>query len=589
MTSSGCATSRVVAERRRARALRLLAAALVAAPLAAQSAPAPTTFELGRSVQQSLARLQDDWLQWVGANLQEDPARAEATLRAITATASEVGFSRLPDLALAAAAQARRSADEGAWDRAELQLDAADALSQDEPEVRFSEAAVARARGRWISAVSSTVRGLAATWRSAERVRIAGNLAIWLAFLLQLTSGLYVLLLAWTHGPATAKALRHGLAPRLSDGIATLFVVALVLAPLALPNGPFWWLMLWSALLWSYASPSERAVLVIGWLLVAASPWFVERAQRSLILDQSPPMRAWSAFERNRLYGSFFSDLEVLRTAVPDHSAAMEFTADIHRTIGQWDVARSFYRRVLYNEPENVSVLLNLGAYHFRKGEFALANSYFERGTRSGAPSAAAWYNLSLGTSEAYLFDESRDALSSAREIDGPSVDRWLATPNPDRVLTFNGSLARRAELRAALVAAWEGDPDAGREAPSLPEPHALAPLGALAVAFGFDRWRRRRSGVVGKVAPAATSRFGRWVERLVPAIPAAGRGNGPLAWANLFFLVLLLWLPRATDFAGEPGIPSWPGPTLALALAVVAALAYVGIRVRVAWLEAEG
>ena len=82
-----------------------------------------------------------------------------------------------------------------------------------------------------------------------------------------------------------------------------------------------------------------------------------------------------------------------MRTTLPKEPAAIELQADIHRTLGQWDLARAMYREVQWDEPENVPVLLNLGAFHFRKGEFALANAYFERATRSSTPSAAAWYN----------------------------------------------------------------------------------------------------------------------------------------------------------------------------------------------------
>jgi hypothetical protein len=226
-------------------------------------------------------------------------------------------------------------------------------------------------------------------------------------------------------------------------------------------------------------------------------------------------------------------------------------------------------------------VLLNLGAYYFRKGDYAFANAYFTRATQTSPPSAAAWFNLSVGYSAAYLFDESRQALTQARAIDSAAVDAWIATENPDRVLTFNGSLARKEELRAALLAVW-ADPKGARHttqgdllrAASI----ALGPALAALIAASWLRRPRKRTPVA---LPLGSRGFAHWLRALVPAIPAAESGSGFWAWANLCLLATLALLPHAFDLVGDLPVPGWPGPTLLGATAVLALALYVGVRIR--------
>ncbi len=583
MTNFGFASLRIGVRRRAAAAcLAALVAIAGAPPAGAQSSGAPAGFELTRGVQLSLARLQELWLQWIGATLQDNRSRADETLRSLSSAAREVGFLYLPDLALGASAQARASAAAGRFDRAALQLEAAEMLDPGRPETSFAAAAVARARGDWGSVLIALGQGMARTWRAPEGAPARASLLLWVFVVLLAASALFVLLLVALHGWSAARALREWLAVSLPGWLASTLVLLVLVGPLALPAGPFLFLLVWSALLWAFLRRGERLVLVAAWALAAIAGPVAERTEAGLALAQSPPMRAWSSFEQGRLYGSFFSDVQVLRAALADEPAALEFVADLHRTLGQWDLARTYYRRVLLEQPDNIPVMLNLGAFYFRKGDLALANAYFERGTRTPVPSAAAWYNLSLGYSDAYLFDESKSALGKAREIDGSAVDAWIATSNPDRVLTFNGSLASLGRVRAALLATWR---DSGEEKAAARHSWwaAAAVLVALLAALGFDKVRRRRGLRATPVAvkPAAESTVGRWLRALLPALAAAEAGSGPLAIAHLAVPTALLLLPSAFRLGGDLPLPGWPGSALLTGLAILLAVTYLALLAR--------
>jgi tetratricopeptide (TPR) repeat protein len=501
-------------------------------------------------------------------------------LRGLVGAVREVGFHRLPDLALGAAAQARLSARAGEYERARRQLEAAEALDPGRPETAFAAAAVARAGNDLLGALSATARGLWLTLRADEGRLALASFALWAGYLVLVASALFVALLALVHAPDAIYSLRERLEPPLSPWVSAVLLAFVLVGPAFLPSGLCLVLLVWSALLWGFTTRSERIVLAVGWAAVATVPLLAGQLQRELALDRSPPLRAIESFAERRLHGGIFADLQVLRSALPNQPAAQELIGDAHRTLGQWDLARSAYRRVLVDEPGNIPVLLNLGAYYFRRGDYAFANAYFTRATQTATPSAAAWFNLSVGYSAAYLFDESREALTQARAIDGAAVDGWIATENPDRVLTFNGSLARREELRRALVAAW-AEPEREPAAERGRVLRAAAAAGATPLlGLGLSRWigrTRRRARSPLRLSPAVD----RWLRTLLPALPAAESGAGFWAWGNLLLLAGFALLPRALDLAGDLPIAGWPGPTLLAVAALFGFALYVLVRVR--------
>ena len=73
----------------------------LASPLAGQVEAGTTAgFELTRSTQHSLHRLQESWLQWVSGFYQDNPTKAGEALRALSANGRQVGMSKLVDFSL---------------------------------------------------------------------------------------------------------------------------------------------------------------------------------------------------------------------------------------------------------------------------------------------------------------------------------------------------------------------------------------------------------------------------------------------------------------------------------------------------------
>lgn len=568
---------------RAAGALAVVLASLGVDPLAATSSSAASGFELTRATQRSLHRLQESWLRWVGAIYRDNPARADEALDAIDANARQVGMTRLVDMSVGAVALALQASRDGHEERAGWALAAAERLDPGRPEVAFARATIERRQGSQFAAARAAASGFRRLLGARERQILFADIGFWLITVALVAAALFVLVQVATKGSAVVADLRRTLSKRLSSATVWLVTALALLWPLVLPGGPLWLLLYWSALLWGYGSRSERAVTVGIWIVAAFGPWLAAQALDRVALALSPPMRAVTHFAEGRLYGGLFADLDVLRAAIGDQPAGQEILADVHRTLGQWVEARLLYRQVQEAEPENVAALINLGAYQFRKSDFALANDYFRRAAAIAPPTAGALYNLSLSYSETYQFDESRQALAEARRVDGEKVDGWVKTPHPDRVLSFNGGLQRVGEIERALVAEWGGHRVGGeRPRTASPVPNLIA-VGVVAVlAVGLVLYRRGR----GYAEPAAwlgwrTGAVSRWLRAFFPALSQAELGEGGKAIASLVALSAALLGPRLFAIGIEAPILGGVPAGLAWMLALTGLAAYVLLCVR--------
>jgi tetratricopeptide (TPR) repeat protein len=545
----------------------------------AQNGAAPAGFEMTRSVEQSLKHLQELWLQWLGAALQNNPTRESEALRSLQTTARQIGFTRLPDFALGMMARAVQAAKEGDFARARRFAEAAESLDPGRPELAFADAEIARSQGSWWGFLTASARGFGRLLAPEHRAPLAGRLELWILLTLMLGAVLFVAVEGMLKGTALYGDAERWLEARMPAALAAAITLLVLIAPVALPGGPAWLALLWSALLWGYGSRSERAAFALVWLVLGLAPFGAAALERRLTLAQSPPMRAIDDLRAGRLTGTLFSDLQVLRTALPDDPAVLELMADVQRTLGQWDLSRGLYVQVVAREGDLVTALINLGADAFRKGDFASANGYFQRATGANPPSAAAWYNLSQSYSETYQFDDSRRALARAREIDSSRVDSWIQTPNPDRVVTFNGGLARRDEIATRLAAAWSGA--AERPGPLVRVQAPLAAVMAALAAFIVHLVRRSRGyGEPATWTGLRASVLGRWARALVPAIAAVEDGDGFPALVNLAVIAGLVTLPGLAGLTGDFASVE-PLRGLVRILAAAGALVYVGLVIR--------
>jgi tetratricopeptide (TPR) repeat protein len=560
--------------------LGLLLAGVQGRPAGAQPSSSQLTgVEIGKPAGQALVHLQESWLQWMSSFYQDRPEEAALELQVIRDSLEQLGFERIPDLSIGAAVRAAESARQGNLARAEWGLEAAEMLDPGRPETSFAHAVWAWENGDRLQAVAHHLRG----W--ARLFRLPGYRFLWLqssvlmalAALLLAGAGFVLVALA-IHGGALFRSLERLFGSRVPPPLRHLLTWPLLLWPLALPAGPVWLALYLSALLWAYLGWSGRAVLGFGWLVLGIAPLVVAAQGQRLAVALSPPAHAVSAVVEGRLYGGFFSDLGVLRSALPESPQVQALLGDVHRNMGQWEQARERYEQVLEVVSTDAGALINLGAYFFRKGDYGSAIQLFQRAAAADPRNAVAFFNLSQAYSDSYLFTEQRTALRQAREIDDHQVSRWLAETQAERVLTIDSGATAVKAIVGQLRSSWRA---------SEPGPFgswhyfSLAlPLAALALALLFQRLLRSAGAVAS--LPLVPGRPARLLRVAVPGLQAMVEGGGMRSYLALLLPAALLTvvLGRGSEYSIPWGLH--PGSMLSLGVGLGGlAVIYLG---RVWW-----
>jgi tetratricopeptide (TPR) repeat protein len=566
---------------RRAAALAALGILLAAAAAGAASVSSSqvTGVEMTAQVRQTLKQLDEQWLQWV---VQKNPQQAGAAVNDLLETARQLGMARLPDLSAGATAQAVQAARQKDFARAHWCLDAAERLDPGRPETAFAAATVDRLQGDWAGAVSAWLRAQPRLFTQPLESRLwLQNLVVWVLVLLLVSGGLFVAVQMLARGQALFGDLAALFGRRLPRPAALTLAALALLWPLALPSGPLWLVLYGSLLLWGYGSASERAVLVVLWLLLGATPLVIDLQRRYVAVELSPPAQAMQSLEEHRLYGSLFSDLGVLRSVLPESVAVKHLLADVHRSLNQWEIARALYRQVLEKEPDNTAALINLGVYAFGKGDFNGAIQSFQKAAAVDPRSAAAQYNLSQAYSGAYMFEEQKTAFAKAQEIDAPLVGVWMSNQT-QRVVSVSGGLARIPEIRRELQTTWHGGEDRGTGPALLRRSLSLfVALSLILVAVALHLARRpfgytERTGDV-----VLEGSFDRWARVFLPGLASAEIGEGGRSYLAILFITGLLMLP----LFGKIGVHiPWrydPGNFASGIVAILGLALYLGLRLR--------
>jgi tetratricopeptide (TPR) repeat protein len=548
------------------------------AAAATVSSPQVTGVEMTPEVRQTLKHLEEQWLQWI---VQNDRKQAGSAVDALLETAKQLGMKRLPDLSAAAVARAVQAAKQKDFARARWALEAAERFDPGRPETAFAEAAVDRMQGNYPGSVVSRLRAYPLMFfHPLERDLWFQNLLIWVLALLLVTGGLFLAVQMLARGAALYRDLANLFGRRLPRPVALGAAALALFWPIVLPYGLLWLPLYWSILLWGYSSGSERTVLIALWLLLGLSPLVIDAQRRHLSLVLSPPAQAMQGLQENRLYGSLFSDLGVLRSLLPDSVAVRHLLADVHLSLDQRELARSLYRQVVEAEPENASALLDLGAYAFNKGDFSGAIQSFQKVVSVDPADAAAFYNLSQAYSESYMFEEQKIALKKAQDIDPARVNAWVA--QQQRVVTVLGGIARIPEIRDALQASWSGrESRSGRRELFRRGFSLLVSLSLVLVALALHLARRPFGYAEASAEIFPEGAFDLWGRALLPGVVSAEIGDGGKTFLAVLVPTALLMLP----LLGTLGVRiPWrydPGNLLSWVIAILGLSLFFGVRLR--------
>lgn len=551
---------------------RRLTLGLLAAALAFATAPlaADDYVELDPAVQESLLTLQDQWIQWLTAFNTGDAEGAAGMVENMLTTTDQLGMRSLPDLSLAAMVRGVETARQGEFARARLALESAERLAPGRPETAFARATVHRLEGRWFAAGGDLLAGYARLLTSpSERPLLTANLALWLIYTLLLAGGLFVAFEMVVNGGRLVRdlGLMVGRGERgLPTAVLLPIAVILLFWPLFLPGGVAWLVLYWSMLLWTYGSTSERTAIAVVWLVAALSPWAIGQLRDQVALELTPPVRAMDRVVAGQLYGGLFADLGALTGMLTDEPAVDHLFADLHRRLGQWDRARALYRRVVTDEPDNVSASIDLASYYFYKSDFGTATGLLEEASQLSSPQQAlAYFNLAQTYGSSYYFEEQAQALAAARSLGDPDYSDWVDATGEGNVVYADGGYARVDEIRRRIVEqSAEAGGGEGRRVETLRQLWSLAVVFAFAIAaLVFHAVRSRlRTGGHGGVRSAS-----RWERILMPGLTSLEEGRGLAALLALLPPVTLLVAALGSSWAYELPLGYAGGALLPLAV----------------------
>jgi tetratricopeptide (TPR) repeat protein len=515
------------------------------------SSPGLTGLELTPAVQLTLKNVSDKSVEWHQAFQAGDRARTEALTQELLANAQALGLERLPDISAAALVRAVQVAGDGDLTRASWALDEAERMDPERPETSFARARIHRLGGAYLKALGQDFAGVGRMLRlPAERTLWFHNLILWLLYTLLVGGGLYIAVLIGVRGRWMIDGLEKVLGRILPRPVVLGLMAVLLVGPLLLPYGLLWFLLIWSVLLWGYGSISERVTLAVLWLFMGVVPFVLVQERQQIAVELSPPMRALNNIEQARLYGSLFTDLAVLRAVLPDSPALDHLVADLHRRLGQWQMARSIYMQLADAEPGNAAVQIDLGIYYFNRDDFGRAQHYFQTASVSDPSSAVAYFNLSQAYNASYHFDDASQALAIAQQLDSNSVTRWIAAGDQQQVRSENGGIDRIPELKSQLFASSLAAP--GRD-PSNVEwlrrgLSILVALGLFLVAGAVHLARRGASRPESPQDMDTDNSISDLLLRVVvPGLKSARVGNGPLAYLATLPIVGLVLIPLAS------------------------------------------
>ncbi len=546
----------------------------------AVSSPQVTGVEMTPQVRQTLKQIEEQWLEW---SVQTNREQADRAVGSLLEIAHQLGVSRLPDLAGGAIARAVAAARQKDFARAHWALAAAERFDPGRPETAFAESTVDRLQGDFLGAAAARLRAYPRLFNHPlESYLWFQDLLFWALVLLLVTGGLFFAVQMLTKGTVLFQDLADLFGRKLPRSVALAFAGVVLLWPLALPYGAIWLPLYWSALLWGYASASERVVMVAVWLLLGAAPQLVELQRQRVAVALSPPALAMESLQEHRLYGSLFADLGLLRAVLPESVAVKHLLADVHLSLNQWEIARSLYRQVLEAEPNNATALLDLGDYAFLKGDFTSAIQSFQMAAAADPLSPAPPYNLSQAYSESYLFDEQKAALKKAQDLDLVRVNSWMADPQRTRVVNLMGGIARIPQIRRELAATWgHREASAGPLAILRQWQGLFLALGLILVAVSLQLARRPFATTERAAEVFPEGAFERWGRALLPGVASAEIGEGGKSFFALLVFTSLLMLPLIGRLGSRIPWRYDPGNILSWILAALGLAIYFGARLR--------
>lgn len=351
------------------------------------------------------------------------------------------GINTFPVYAVSAAVQARQAGKEKRKEIADWAVKAADQLDPRSPGVAFSNADHALDERNWPRALSSSFAGFArlfTNYRTSVLSRC--DLLIAIAVALALTAAIFAVSLFMRYGRSMAHDFREILSHRFRGGAVTVLAFALLFLPIFLWLSPVWVILYWFVIFFAYASKTERALIVVLALVVAALPVAVDAVATQMASVENPVMIAELASQKQSYQPEALRRLDELASLVPDDPIIQLLLGNLQLQEGNEQQAQIRYlRSAQLNDSAGVHV--NLGNLHFLDNDFSAAITEYEKASQKDPRLAIAYYNNSVASGETYKFDEQGKKLEQAKKVDRAYIETLAQNPPFQKIVIYTPPL----------------------------------------------------------------------------------------------------------------------------------------------------
>jgi len=412
------------------------------------------------------------------------------------------GIRSFPVFADSAAALARQAMRRGNRNIADWGNKAADQLDPSSPAVAFTRADIAADAKNWAAAIRPTFRGFANIFRNYRTNLLSrADMLVIAVVAIVVTAIVFALALFIRYGRAMGHDFREILGQRIRGGAVSVLAFALLFLPLFIWLGPVWLLFYWYVIFFGYANLTERAMIVLLALLLAATPLMLDRVANWVAGVDNPVMVAAIASEERSYQPEALRRLQDLVTLAPDRPMLHLLLGNLQVQDGDVQAAGNSYRRSIELK-DNAGAHVNLGNLHFFDHDLQPAIIEFQKAEQLDPDLAIAFYNHSIAAGEAQQFDDLAKNLYQAKRLDKAAIDRISANPPQQKVVMYRPSIAAAWSEAQAIARSGVARTLFGTYAyfdPLLSAENPVTIAGILAVILAPLLFiKRRRAGLAG-------------------------------------------------------------------------------------------
>jgi tetratricopeptide (TPR) repeat protein len=298
-----------------------------------------------------------------------------------------------------------------------------------------------------------------------------------------------------------AHDFREIIGKRLRGGSVSVLAFALLFLPLFVWLGPVWLIFYWFVIFFGYARASERLLILLLALLIAAAPLTLDLLSHWIAGVDGPVVMSAIASEEQAYQPEALRRMQELVNIVPDNAILHLLLGNLLLQEGNEPQAAVHYRRSLELR-DSAGAHVNLGNLHFLDNDFSSAITEYQRAEKLDPRMAIAFYNHSIASGETYKFDEQAQKLDQAKRIDRAYIERLSSNPPSQKIVMYRPPISQAWDVSSAIARNGTARTLFGNYSwfdPLLSAQNPITLAGALALVFApLIFLKRRRHGFAG-------------------------------------------------------------------------------------------